>query len=243
MLVPKINNIKNTNETNPKKIVLEVDETKKIIMESIHDEIFFNDKEFESYIKYIEKLVRNSLEYRSYIWTLKNEFNLNHCKFFSDIDIETTKVSLEFHHYPFTLYDIVLLTVVDKINRYGNIESGVTNSFKLAEEIVKLHYENKIGLVPLTKTVHKLVHNGSLFIPLTKQYVFGNYKIFFNNILNCEAKNDYIKKITSLEELTEDIISGKKNNDLTILDDLKVEIKMLDAELPQTIIKEERMAI
>lgn len=242
MLVPKTNNIKNT-DPNPKNIILEVNENNKIAMESIHDEIFFIEKEMDNYIKYIEKLVRSSLEYRSYIWTLKNEFDINRCKFLSNIDIEKTKVSLEFHHYPFTLYDIVYLTIIDRINRQGNFESEVTDSFMLAEDIVKLHYENKVGLVPLTKTVHELVHNGLLFIPLTNQFVFGDYKKFFSNISNCEAKNNYINKLSILEENTEEILSGERINDTSILDDLKVKIQMSNTELPQKIIKEEKMVI
>ena len=159
MLVPKVSNIK-LNDDSPKEYILNVDETQKVNMCSIHDEIFFIESSMDKYIKYIEKLVRNSYEYRNYIWTLKNEFDINRCKFLKDIDIQKTGVGLEFHHYPFTLYDIVFLTITDKINRYGQFESNITDAWKLAEEITRLHYENKVGLVPLTTTVHELVHNG-----------------------------------------------------------------------------------
>ena len=39
-----------------------------------------------------------------------------------------------------------------------------------------LHYNNMVGLIPLSETIHELVHNGVIFIPTT--HVFGNYKLF-----------------------------------------------------------------
>ena len=38
------------------------------------------------------------------------------------------------------------------------------------------HYRLNVGLIPLSETVHELVHNGYLFIPTN--YVYGDYKTF-----------------------------------------------------------------
>ena len=46
----------------------------------------------------------------------------------------------------------------------------------VAKEVMELHYKLIIGLIPLSETVHELVHNGFLFIPTTN--VYGAYKDF-----------------------------------------------------------------
>ena len=46
----------------------------------------------------------------------------------------------------------------------------------VAKEITMLHYKLLIGLIPLSKTVHQLVHDGKLFIPV--ENVMGRYRTF-----------------------------------------------------------------
>jgi hypothetical protein len=59
-----------------------------------------------------------------------------------------------------------------------NIDNGALriSPFILANEVMKIHYENKVGLVPLSKTVHELAHNGEIFINLNQ--IFGDVKSF-----------------------------------------------------------------
>ena len=41
------------------------------------------------------------------------------------------------------------------------------------------HFNNEVGLVPLSVTAHELVHNSTkLFLPLT--VVYGNYSAFLD---------------------------------------------------------------
>jgi hypothetical protein len=42
---------------------------------------------------------------------------------------------------------------------------------------MKLHYQCKVGLIPLSTTVHKLVHEGMVFIPV--QNVRGDWLSFY----------------------------------------------------------------
>ena len=46
----------------------------------------------------------------------------------------------------------------------------------MAKECTILHYKLLVGLIPLSKTVHQLVHDSKLFIPVDN--VFGNWRQF-----------------------------------------------------------------
>jgi hypothetical protein len=47
-----------------------------------------------------------------------------------------------------------------------------------SREVMYLHYNMMVGLIPLSETVHELVHNQFLFVPTT--HVYGKYKEFMN---------------------------------------------------------------
>lgn len=140
--------------------------------ETFYFQDFYDEKALKRFIKNVEKLIRTSREYSTYIELLRTNVNeLNHDNILHNIT--TGDVSFEFHHYPFSLYDIVTIVVNKHI-----IEGEKFTSFSIAKEVMELHYQHKIGLVPLTKTTHELAHSGNLFLS-TKQ-VFGDYKAFFN---------------------------------------------------------------
>lgn len=132
----------------------------------------FNEKDFKKYIDDIERLVRSSKEYRDYIQYLRNYMDMNASAFLANVNnIETTKIKIEIHHTPFTLFDITL-TVFNKRSRLQeqlDIEM-------VAKEVAYLHYFLYVGLIPLSKTEHKLVHTQSLFIPLN--LVLGKFEQF-----------------------------------------------------------------
>lgn len=122
-----------------------------------------SDKDKTKAIKHIESaIIRPSIEYHSYIKFLKENFDMTRCSFFNGVSNKnSTRVKIEIHHAPFTLFDITSIVAEKQIH-----ENGEFNYFKIAEEVMKLHYQCKVGLIPLSSTVHSLVHNGSLFIPL-----------------------------------------------------------------------------
>ena len=64
----------------------------------------------------------------------------------------------------------------------------------IAREVMYNHYTLKVGLIPLSETVHELVHNQYLFIP--NDVVFGNWKAFI------ETYKDYIplETISNIEK-------------------------------------------
>ena len=140
--------------------------------------ILNTDKDRVKYIKRVEGVIRTSLEYKEYIRYLKEFIGLDSCVFFQNVTSNSTKgnrskVHIEIHHEPLTLYDITN-TVYQKYKDTGE----PINDLVIAEEVMKLHYENKVGLVPVSKTAHEMVHNSSkLFVPLTMCY--GEYSKFF----------------------------------------------------------------
>ena len=135
----------------------------------------------EKYIKTVEQTIRRSEPYRSYVKFLKKNLNMNQCLILKNIKLESGKhYSIELHHEPFTLFDIVETV----INRRLEMEESIS-LFKVADEVCGLHYDGKIGLVPLTKTMHELVHRGRIFIPLSLVYhdyaaFFKEYEPYFN---------------------------------------------------------------
>lgn len=127
---------------------------------------------------------------------------------------------MEFHHYPFTLYDITYIIYQNRYLDYitDQISSKlnkVINPFDIAKEVMELHYKNKVGLVPLSLTPHELYHKGELFIPLDKKYVFGNYL----DILDTYKVNfgSYKDKLKILTEQTKEIMEGHREYNLDVL--------------------------
>ena len=165
-----------------------------IFSEQYYYSDFFDEKGTRKFIKNIESLVRSSREYKNYIEQLRTNFShLNQDAVMGNIS--TLDTDLEFHHYPFTLYDICEIVVMK-----GAADQKYESSFSAAKKIMDLHYKNVIGLVPLTKTNHELAHDGKIFLS-TKQ-IFGNWEEFYNQYLkyiSVENKN----KIKDLKEKSE----------------------------------------
>ena len=136
---------------------------------------FRSDKDRVKFVKRIEKIVRSSLEYKDYIAFLKDNVDMTACKFFNNVDgLDNRRIKIEIHHEPLTLYDIVNVVVEKWL-----VEGIPLNDLYIADEVMRLHYENKVGLIPLSKTVHQLVHNSDdIIIPLPM--VYGNYTAFLN---------------------------------------------------------------
>jgi len=131
-----------------------------------------DDKEYIKVIKLLEKLVRQSYEYKNYVNFLKNEIDMNCCSFFNNATRDD--ISIEIHHSPFTLFEIACIVFAKNVAKYGSDNYDI---YEVAEEITKLHYEGLIGLIPLSLTVHQLVHRGDIFIPVN--CVFGNVSEFY----------------------------------------------------------------
>jgi len=167
-------------------------------------ESIMDNKEYVKFIKSSESLIRKSEEYKHYLGFLKNSLNITNCAVLGNITEEDA--SLEFHHYPFTLFDICEIVLEKYI-----AEKILLTTFSIAETVLRLHFENKVGLVPLSVTAHELVHAGNLFINLKQ--VFGNVPEFIKDY------KDYIdeSKLRKVEELF-NRSKIKENNNQSMLE-------------------------
>lgn len=140
----------------------------------IEDYDLLDDKDFKKYIESIEKICRNSYEYRQMVNYLRENLWMNKCSFYENVSNElTSKIKIHIHHDPFSLFDICLIVFRKRI-AFGE---SILNEL-VAKEVMFLHYKLMIGLIPMAETPHKLVHNQYLFVPIDK--VFGNYLDFKN---------------------------------------------------------------
>lgn len=156
-----------------------------------------NDKDFAHFMRDLESVVRNSFEYRSLISYLKNTEGMDVCSFLENVSSrDNSKVRIEIHHSPLTLYDICL-TVFKK--RQANHEDISINT--IAEEVMWLHYIGWVGLIPLSATVHEMVHNQYIFIPTN--VVRGNYQAFVNAYYNY-IEPDTLDSLDNAEQATKD---------------------------------------
>lgn len=163
------------------------------------------EREKEKYIKRIEKEIRSSLEYRDYISFLKEYVDMKHCAFFNNVENEQgSKVRIEIHHEPLTLFDIVE-TVVNKF-----IDEGIPlNDLYISDEVMELHYTNKVGLIPLSKSVHQIIHNSNqIVIPL--HLIYGNYKEFleeYSDYLDESILDKIEKKIFETKNIQKEMVN------------------------------------
>lgn len=160
-----------------------------------------SEKDKVKTVKMIERVIRSSMEYRDYIKYLKEYIDMTHCSFFKNVGADNySKISVEIHHSPFTLYDITMTVLLKHEDEYGEI-----NLLDIAEEVMKLHYQCRVGLLPLSKTVHDLVHFGEIFIPVTQ--VRGNWLSFYKEYeahMPIDMK-DKIKKIVKFSKEVQDL--------------------------------------
>lgn len=169
-----------------------------------------------SLIKYITKLVRSTFEYKEFIQILKNYLNVNKCAYYEGYSMKNG-FTLEIHHSPFTLYDICEVIANKQMSNNKYIET-----FKVCEEVTELHFQFKVGLVPLNPTAHELVHSGALTVH--PDLVLGSWKEFveeYKSFMSNEIYNKYL-----------DIIQYEKDNDPSkfpnILKQTDIKLKLPD---------------
>lgn len=139
-------------------------------------------KSKDAFIKYIEKLVRKSWEYKKMIDFLKEKIDMNYCAFFKNVNRNIHGIMIEIHHEPFTLYDVCEIVIKEYMD-----EGYPLDIPNIAEDVLLLHYYGLVCLIPLSKTVHELVHAGEIFIPI--DYVFGNIEGFFKKYRKYMTEN------------------------------------------------------
>ena len=141
---------------------------------NLYDFDLNDDKSFKKYIQTVEKCVRTSYEYRAMVQYLREYMDMNQCAFYENVNnTDSAKVHIEIHHEPLSLYDICLIVY----NKRTAFNEPLDEEY-VAKEVMFLHYNLLVGLIPLAETVHQLVHSQYLFVPTSA--VLGKYKEFIS---------------------------------------------------------------
>lgn len=184
----------------------------------VQDYDFFDQKDMTKYISDLERFIRSSYEYKGMISYLREYMNMNTCAFLPNVTNENTfKIRIEIHHSPITLYDICQI-VFTKRQRNGeclNIEA-------VAYEVMYIHYCLMVGLIPLSETVHELVHTQYIFVPVDK--VYGYYRQFINTYMEYISP-ELLDKLEELEALT---LEGNNNQYMQVLEKKLISVDMGD---------------
>jgi hypothetical protein len=132
----------------------------------------FRDEEtWKRLVKGVEKQVRTAPEYEVFLAALRSEVGLDRCAFLGNV--EDDDATLEFHHYPLTLWEVVEVVVEHMV------ESGErVSSFRAAAEVLRAHADGLVSGAVVSKTAHELAHAGKLFIH--KDQVWGDVSGFLD---------------------------------------------------------------
>ena len=197
-------------------------------------------KEKRKFVEDVKRVIRSSLEYKDYIRYLRENMDMDQCAFFSNVKaVKGARVSIEIHHEPFTLDDIVRVIINKTLD-----EGKPLNDLDIADQVMELHYRDMVGLVPLSKTIHEVIHpkkgkrgrdldevNPKIYSPLGLCY--GNYKNFIEEYENY-FEDDILDRLEKKIEMT-------KNPNPEMFNALQVQYEYLDVdgvELPKKLMEE-----
>ena len=116
-----------------------------------------DDKAKTKFIKNVEKTVRSSVEYKKWLTFLKSTLSVDlSCYHTGNLP---NMCSLEIHHHPYTLFQLVDICMY-------NMQDELYTVFDLAKNVMKLHFMNMVGFVPLCISSHENYHSQILDIPI-----------------------------------------------------------------------------
>lgn len=134
-----------------------------------------NEYELEYMIPDIERIIRQSREYRGYVFWKKSNHKQSICSELKIDSYEYDNITLEMHHHPLNLFQIVYIIGMKMLSELKDEDSYYT-TFQIASEVIEEHFEDNIGIVPLTKTYHQLYHNG--LYQIKEESISGDYLNF-----------------------------------------------------------------
>lgn len=188
----------------------------------IKDYDLFDEKDFNKYLQDIERIIRSSMEYREFINYLREYMDMNKCSFFENVsNVNSYKIKIHIHHHPLTLYDIVVIVY----NKRSFFEESLEAEM-VAKEAMYIHYFMMVGLIPLSETVHDLVHDQLIFIPLDK--VMGNWEEFL------DTYSDFIptETLEKIERYKRNTLSFSEEENRKLLIQSPTYVKMQEDQDP-----------
>ena len=125
-----------------------------------------SEKDLHKFLKCVERIIRTSVEYRFWISFITTALGNTKCKLTHE---QMSETNIEIHHHPINLYTICKAVVNNKINA-----KELFCTFDIATEVIELHFQNKVGYIPLLSDLHNKFHEGFLDLPM--ELVSGEYK-------------------------------------------------------------------
>jgi hypothetical protein len=101
---------------------------------------------------------------------------MDRCSLFRNISAEALCGGVEIHHHPLTIYDIADIVFTRMVATRTDEDEDHITSLTVANKVMELHYRNQVGLVPLTATLHELVHADRLTVH--PAMIFGDWITF-----------------------------------------------------------------
>ena len=169
-----------------------------------------DEKDLKKYIFDVERICRNSYAYKTLIAFLREHIEMNKCSFYKNVNnVDSSSIRIHIHHSPLTLFDIVSIVYKKRLDHREALNVNL-----VAKEVMLLHYLMLVGLIPLSETVHELVHNGYLFIPTDS--VYGKYEEFIerykdyidSSLMNTLQQAEEFTKIYDFKKSTEVLQTG-----------------------------------
>jgi hypothetical protein len=174
------------------------------------EEFLVDEDTRAKYYRKLEVAIRGSLEYKNYIAFLKKEMDLSTCTILDKVKTGDW-VTVELHHHPFTLMDIV-----DAIHKKREAKNESLSSMAIIKEVVEVHYRNWVGMVALSTTMHELYHNGKLEIDIRS--VFGDIREFTIQYGKWMDKRLAAKVRRMIKLANEDAVNEKNQDMLKVRD-------------------------
>lgn len=168
-------------------------------------------KHFTKFVKAVERMVRSNVDYKMYLSAIREEPKLSRDAFLHNLS--SHEIEIQLHHYPFNLYSVVRI-VAEKFL----MENKQVSTFIIADEVIKLHLTDKIGLVPLSVTTHELAHLGKLEFIRTQ--IYGAWEWFYNNYSDYMDEYEHVLVKTLLERTS--LTSDHEDLKLISMDSYKV---------------------
>jgi len=168
---------------------------------SLRQKNFEDESTYKKFLKNIEMLVRRSVEYKLWRDYIQDVLQIQECAITHE---HMAEVSIETHHHIPSLFSLVKAIVNKEIE-----EENEFCTFDICQKVIELHYANKIGYLPLLKSIHEKFHNGYLTIPMN--LVRGDYQYFLSNYLDF-LEDDDIDTINHRLAINETNCSWSRND-------------------------------
>jgi len=145
-------------------LLLLTDEPMELFTISTEDQLVY-------FINDIERVVRQSREYRAWCYYMKAKQEQS-SDVFTGYDSYEYNLTLEIHHVIF-LYDIVYITGLSMLNKLTDTEDGYS-TFQIADQVIRDHMAGIIPIVPMLKSYHEMYHEK--LIEFEPKDIFGDYQ-------------------------------------------------------------------